>query len=152
MRALKLGVCLLVIASVMWLGGEWTRTSVESWYPTLQKPFFNPPKWVFPVVWPILYIMMAISFWLVWIKPAKRSFSYILFGWQLLLNLLWSYWFFKLQDPGYALLDIVLLWGVLLATVGAFFEESKLAGWLLVPYFLWVSFAVILNFEIWRLN
>jgi len=136
------------------LGGFVTSTSVDSWYPDLNKPSWNPPAWVFGPVWTLLYIMMGVSVWLVW---RRREFhdtrpAMVLFAVQLLLNTAWSTIFFGLREPGYAVIDIVLLWLAIVATTGAFGRISKSAAWLLVPYLAWVSFAALLNFTIWRLN
>jgi translocator protein len=137
------------------LGGYATSSSVTSWFPTLVKPAWNPPGWLFGPVWTTLYIMMAVAMWLVWktdptwtrIKPAA-----ILFGSQLLLNVAWSFLFFGARSPGLALIDIIALWLAIVATIYAFYQHSKWAAWLLIPYLAWVSFASVLNFTIWRLN
>lgn len=137
------------------LGGFATASSVATWFPTLVKPSWNPPAWLFGPVWTTLYIMMAVAMWLVWktdtalvrIKPAV-----ILFGSQLLLNLAWSFLFFGARSPGLALIDIIALWLAIVATIYAFYQQSKWAGILLLPYFAWVSFAMALNVAIWQLN
>ncbi len=147
----SIGVPLLVGA----VGGLATTTGVREWYPSLAKPAFTPPSWLFGPVWTVLYVLMGVAFFLVWrgghSSRAARSAA-ALFGLQLLLNALWSPLFFGLRMPGLALLDILLLDAALLATVLAFFRVSSPAAWLLVPYGLWSAFASVLNFEIWRLN
>ncbi len=124
------------------------------WYAQLRKPSWNPPGWIFGPVWTALYAMMAIAAWMVWRRGrfAGRRLALSLFLMQLLFNALWSPLFFGLHNPLMALLDIVLLWLALLATMIAFWKVRPLAGALLVPYLVWVSFAATLNFALWRLN
>ena len=131
-----------------------TRSSVSTWYPMLRKPAWNPPAWIFGPVWTVLYLMIAISAWLVW---RERGFSrgagaLGLFALQLALNALWSPLFFGLRSPLAGFVDIVPLRAAILAVLVSFWTISPLAGALLVPYWLWVSFATVLNLAIWRLN
>ncbi len=151
---LVLALLLIICLSTAGLGAAWTNLSLEDWYATLNKPFWNPPKWVFGPVWTTLYIMMAIAAWLVWRKKglADARLPLLLFGVQLFFNAAWSALFFGMRHPGFAFADIVLLWVAILATIISFWSESKLAAILLVPYLAWVSFATTLNFSIWRLN
>jgi benzodiazapine receptor len=124
------------------------------WYASLRRPALTPPNWIFGPVWTALYLMMGIAAGLV-IRQAgwRRCLPAIgLFLMQLALNAAWSYLFFGLKQPGAALVDIGLLWLAIGATIFAFARWSKLAAALLVPYWLWVSFASYLNFEFWRLN
>jgi translocator protein len=146
-----IALCLLVGA----LGGWATSQAVVEWYPTLNKPSWNPPAWIFAPVWTTLYIVMAIAAWLVWKKDTRFSGvrqALILFFVQLALNCMWSFLFFKFHNPAAALVDIVALLILLALTTGAFFSQSKLAGALMLPYFAWVSFATVLNYTIWQLN
>lgn len=127
----------------------------QSWYASIPKPFFTPPSWVFGPVWTILYLLMGVAAFLVWrrglgSRPVQVALGCFL-G-QLVLNALWSPVFFGWHRIGLALAVIVLLWAAILATVSLFFRVSRSAALLLVPYLLWVSFAVILNAAIWRLN
>ena len=125
------------------------------WYQTLQKPAFNPPSWVFGPVWTILYIMMGVSFFIVWkrgMQNAKEKTAIACFIFQLVFNFLWTPIFFGFKQPLIAFGDIVILWLAVLATVSSFFRVSKTAGALLVPYFLWISFAAVLNGAICMLN
>ena len=137
------------------LGGIATSSSVATWYQDLNKPPWNPPGWVFGPVWTLLYILMGVALWLVWRSgwdsPEGRM-ALILFGVQLLFNLLWSLIFFGLRKPGWALLEIGLLWVLILATLVQFYRLRPEAGLLLVPYQLWVTFATALNAAIWWLN
>jgi len=144
-------ICLLI----GFLSGFATQSSVGSWYTTLNKPSFNPPNWVFGPVWTLLYILMGIAAGLVWAKGfyhiwVKTALYY--FGFQLLFNALWSIVFFGLQQPFWALIVIVILLILILATIKWFKIVSAPAAYLLIPYLLWVSFATILNFNIWILN
>ncbi len=142
-------ICLLI----GFLGSLATLSSVDSWYVELSKPAWTPPDWVFAPVWTTLYILMAVAAWWVLGRAGKRTgLSLALFSGQLLLNLLWSYLFFWMRWPGGALIEIVVLLLVILAMTWTFAGVSRFAGWLLAPYVAWVSFAMVLNFEIWRRN
>ncbi len=128
----------------------------DAWYDGLLKPTFNPPTSVFGPVWTVLYALMAVALWLVWRgrqdDSAMRRTALRLFWVQFALNLLWSPLFFGLHSPGLAFADICLLWMAVLATALAFGRVRPLAGYLLVPYVLWVSFALVLNGTIWLMN
>jgi benzodiazapine receptor len=133
-----------------------TQSSIETWFPTLVKPSFNPPNWVFAPVWTMLYIMMGIAAGLVWNridfeKEVVRK-ALIFFAIQLALNALWSYLFFGLKNPLLALIEIVLLWLMIYETYIKFAKIDKIAGYLFIPYLAWVSFATVLNASIWWLN
>jgi translocator protein len=134
------------------VAGVVTADAVVTWFPTLQKPSFNPPSWVFAPVWTLLYLMMAIAAWRVWLEGPTARPALNLFFIQLVLNFAWSLLFFGLHSPILALVDIVALWIMIVLTMRAFFKIAKPAGWLLAPYLAWVSFATILNFSIWWLN
>ncbi|HZQ71072.1 MAG TPA: TspO/MBR family protein [Terriglobales bacterium] len=136
------------------IGSIWTSFSVSTWYADLKKPSFNPPNWIFAPVWSALYFLMATSAWLVWRRAgwSGARFALALFFGQLALNVAWSGLFFALHRPGMALIEIVLLLGTIAATAVTFRPVSRLAFWLMVPYALWVAFAALLNFKIWRLN
>lgn len=151
----KLLIAIAIPVLVGGISGFFTVTGVESWYQTIHKPSWNPPNWVFGPVWTTLYVMMGIALWLVWKEDTSRELkmiAFILFGVQLILNFLWSFVFFKLEQPGFAFLEILFMWVAILATIFAFAQVNKTAAWLLVPYISWVSFAAILNFTIWRMN
>lgn len=148
-------VFIFICLSVEVMSWYFTHTSVRDWYPRLIKPSWTPPSWVFGPVWTLLYLMMATSAWLIWkeVDGSKQSLvPYLLFSLQLLLNLLWSALFFVLKSPFLALVDITALWGMILATILAFFPLSWKAALLLLPYLLWVTYALALNFSIWWLN
>lgn len=148
--ALFVGICFAVAA----IGSVWTSTSVQTWYVRLQKPAFNPPSWLFGPVWSALYFMMAVSAWLVWRNAGWNTprAAFILFFFQLGLNLAWSGISFGLRRPGLAYVDIVALLVAVIATAIEFRAFSQTAFWLMVPYAMWVTFASVLNFSIWRLN
>ena len=124
------------------------------WYETLQKPIWTPPDWVFPVVWPILYILMGTSAWLIWrLKTTKLNDPiFIWFYVQLTLNAIWSWLFFGRHYIGTALAEILLLWTAIVFTILLFWNRKRLAGALLLPYLAWVSYAAALTFAIWKLN
>jgi translocator protein len=134
-----------------WFGAQFTT---GSWYAQLQQPTWAPPAWVFGPVWSVLYALMGVAAWLVWAQHGfgNARTALTLFLVQLLFNALWSWIFFGLRNPGLALLEIVLLWVLIVATTVAFWRKHRLAGALLVPYLLWVSFAAALNFALWRMN
>lgn len=137
------------------VAGSFTASSVNGWFTTLVKPSFNPPNWLFGPVWTALYIMMGISCYLVWnskVAEKIKNEALVFYLIQLLLNFLWSFIFFYAQQPGWALIDIILMWVMILLTILKFGRISSIAAWLLVPYISWVSFATILNFAIWKLN
>jgi len=137
------------------LGSLFTFPSIPTWYATLQKPGFTPPSWLFAPVWTILFALMGISAYLVWNKGLENKevkISLFIFGIQLVLNVLWSALFFGLKSPFYAFMEIIVLWFAIALTILNFFKISRSAGLLLLPYIFWVSFAMILNFYIWKLN
>jgi tryptophan-rich sensory protein len=148
--AVFIGICL----AVELISGRFTASSVGTWYVGLNKPTWTPPGWVFGPVWTALYISMGVAAWIVW-RERSSSFAHAalwMFGLQLALNGLWSFVFFGLRQPGWGLVDIGLLWASLAATTFLFFRVNSTAGLLLVPYLLWVSFASMLNYSIWRMN
>jgi translocator protein len=142
---------LFLTFSAAWFGA---RFEPGVWYAALDLPVWSPPSWVFGPVWTILYTLMAVAAWLVWVERgferARVALSLYLF--QLVLNGLWSWLFFGLRNPGLALLEIFILWGAILGTLISFLWIRRLAGYLFIPYLLWVSFALVLNFAIWRMN
>ena len=134
--------------------GIGSRFSPGDWYTHLAKPAFNPPAWVFAPVWTLLYLVMGIAAWLVWRqrRVARVAPALALFLVQLVLNAAWSWLFFGLHHIGWALVDLAAMWLAIGATLLAFWTHRPLAGLLMVPYLLWVSFAAFLNFQLWRLN
>jgi len=151
----KLIISVLVCVAAGFIGSLATMKSIPTWYAGLKKPPFSPPNAIFGPVWTALFIMMAVAAFLVWrrgfeTEPVKIAL--IVFGAQLILNVLWSVLFFGLKMPGPAFLEIILLWVLILATILLFRKASIPAAWLMVPYILWVSFAAVLNYSLWRLN
>ena len=136
------------------LGGAATSSSVDTWFITLAKPTWNPPGWLFAPVWSVLYILMAIAAWRIWRGPtsAARTGALRLYFVQLGLNALWSGLFFGLRRPGMALVEILIMLGVLGVIQVRFWRIDRGAGAMWIPYLAWVSFATILNSSIWWLN
>ena len=133
--------------------GTLASVNADTLYGQLQQPAWAPPAWIFGPVWTLLYLMMAIAAWLVWRGGlhANRS-ALTLYGVQLVLNCLWSWLFFGWRQGAWAFVDIVILWILILATLVSFWRIRPLAGALLVPYLVWVSFATALNFAVWQMN
>lgn len=149
------------------VGGVATSSSLGSWYRRLRKPSWNPPSWVFGPVWNTLYLMMGLASWLVWRRREDKSGWFglgghdqkervdgalRLYGIHLVFNALWSVIFFGMRRVDWAFAELLVLWSLILSTLTRFFQIDKRAGWLLVPYQLWVTFAAILNFTVWRMN
>lgn len=136
------------------LGSLATNPEIPRWYAGLRKPSFTPPNWLFGPVWTTLYIAMAVAAWMVWKRTGwqESNGALTLFAVQLVLNLAWSFIFFKFHRPDLALLEIILLWAAIAATILKFAPISKGAALLLAPYLAWVTYAVALNFAIWRMN
>lgn len=145
-----IALCLAVGAAGAWA----TASSVSTWYQTIAKPSFTPPDRLFGPVWTALYVMMAVAAWLVWRKAGLEGSlrALVLFAIQLALNFAWSFLFFKARWIGGALVEIVLLWFAIAATIAVFRRHSQWAAILMMPYIAWVSFATVLNFAIWQLN
>ena len=151
----KMLVSLIVCFGASAIGGAFTRPAVTGWYVMVQKPLFSPPNEVFAPVWTVLYFLMAVSLYLIWQKRReglRDNSALLLFSAQLALNASWSAVFFGLQSIGGGLVVIGMLWLTLLATIRRFWSISRRAAACLIPYFIWLSFAVVLNFAIWRLN
>lgn len=153
--AAGLGVFLVACLGAELVGGLLTSPAIRSgWYDTLRKPALNPPEWIFGPVWTLLFILMAVSAWLVWERAADRPvrFPLVLFFLQLLLNVTWSGLFFGLRRPDLALVELVVLWALVLTVTILFYRIYRIAGLLIFPYIAWVSFAVVLNGFIWWMN
>ena len=152
----KILVMVVTCLVIGYLSSNVTQTSVNTWYPTLNKPFFTPPNWAFPVAWTTLYIFMGVAAGLVWSRieyeadVVRKGLTY--FAIQLALNALWSYLFFGLKNPLLALAEIVLLWLMIYETYIQFKKVDKIAGYLFIPYLIWVTYATALNASIWWLN
>jgi tryptophan-rich sensory protein len=175
---LKLIISLIIPQIAGWIGSLFTIPAIASWYSTLTKPALNPPSWVFGPVWTMLFILIGISLFIVWKKNwqvrnalftsegktwnpwTKRFWSgdwkkaniIAIFWIQLVLNVLWSFIFFGLHQPGLAFFELLALWFSIIYLIINFYRVSKAAAWLLLPYILWVTFAGYLNLMIWMMN
>jgi translocator protein len=137
------------------VGSLFTTPAIPTWYAQLVKPFFTPPNWLFSPIWTALYILMGIALYLVWTRGWNDKYvqmAIAIFAMQLTLNVLWTFLFFGLHSPFLGLVGIALLWVAIILTIIAFFRVSAGAAILLVPYFVWVSFAAILNYAVFVLN
>ena len=151
----KLVISLAVCQFAGFVGSIFTRPAISNWYAELQKPRFTPPDYVFGPVWISLYVLMGIAAFLVWRRGIHHQVvrrALAIFGVQLVLNALWSFLFFGLRSPLAGLIGIFILGIAIILTVRRFLAVSRTAGLLLIPYFLWVSFASGLNLSIWWLN
>jgi tryptophan-rich sensory protein len=149
--ALCIGICMLFAFA----GSLFTPEQGSWYYTTLQKPSWNPPDWLFPPAWTVLFVLMGISVSKVITEGMEKKevrIGFVLFGLQLFLNLGWSAAFFGMKSPLAGFVEILVLWLCIVATIAAFARVSKPAALLLVPYLCWVSFASYLNFTILRLN
>lgn len=152
---IRLVIAVLVPLAVGGLGSLLTFDAVRTWYPTLVRPSFAPPSFVFGPVWTALYVMMGVASWLVWRRDLERPGvrgALILYAVQLCLNLAWSGLFFGLRQPLLALVEIVVLLVLIAVTIVRFAAVSRPAAVLMVPYLAWVSFATVLNGAFWWLN
>ncbi len=154
MRWISLVGWIALCFAVGGIAGVWTASDVNGWYGTLVRPSIAPPDWVFGPVWTTLYLLMAIAAWRISEHPASalRSWGIGLFLVQLALNFAWPWIFFRQHALGAGLVEILVLWTAIAATLWIFSRISPPSGWLMLPYLLWVSFATALNFEFWRWN
>lgn len=151
----RLFVSVFICQLAGFVTGILNSKSIEGWYAKLKKPFFNPPNWVFAPVWTFLYLLQGISLFLVWssgLKSEDTFFALIMFFFQLMLSMSWSFLFFGKKSLFMSLGDIVFLIFAIIITMLSFFDISSTATYLLIPYLAWVVFAMILNFSIWVLN
>ena len=140
----------LVVSVVVASSGAIFRPG--AWYARLAKPAWTPPNWAFPVVWSVLFLMMAISGWLAWRAAGFSLPVFAPFVLQMLLNAAWSWLFFGRRRMDLAFADLVALWLAIAATILSFAAVSAAAAWLLVPYLVWVTIAGCLNWSVWRRN
>jgi translocator protein len=150
----KLLASLALPLSIGAVAGIFTSEAVSEWFATLNRPSFSPPNWVFGPVWTTLYILIGISFFLIWKQEAssQRKQAIIVFLAQLVLNFAWSFIFFYFNKIGLALIEIVLLWISIIFMLVLFYKLKPLAAYLNIPYLLWVTFATILNSGYYLLN
>lgn len=152
---LKLAGSFLIVIIFAVIGSLATFSQIPTWYASLIRPEWTPPSWAFPVVWTTLYILMALSFYLVWkkgldTKATKTAAAVFII--QLALNALWSLVFFGLHSLVGGMALIILLWIAILVNIIVFYRISKWAGFLLIPYIVWVTIASYLNYTVWMLN
>ncbi len=152
-KAVKFIISLALPLTAGLTGSFFTRSSVTTWYQTLNKPLFNPPDYVFAPVWTLLYLLMGVSFFLIWnIKNNNKKPAVAVYFIQLFFNFLWSAVFFGLRNPLAGLFDIILLQALIAVTILFFHRIHAKASYLLIPYLGWVTFASVLNFSIVLLN
>ena len=157
MKAVNIGKLLISIILPLSIGaiaGLFTARAIPEWYATLNQPSFNPPNWIFGPVWTTLYLIMGISFFLIWkLESGKeRNQAIVIFLVQLLLNFGWSFCFFYFKMIGLALIEILLLWSTIVLMLTRFYKLKPLAAYLNIPYLLWVTFATMLNAAYFYLN
>jgi tryptophan-rich sensory protein len=154
MRWISLFFWIALCFAVAGIGGRWTAEEIPVWYRTLVRPAIAPPNWVFAPVWSTLYLLMAVAAWLVAQSAASplRTGALALFLLQLALNLGWSWIFFRQHLLGWALVEVVAMWAAIGVTTLVFARLAPWAGWIMVPYWAWVSFATLLNAAFWRAN
>ncbi|HUT39042.1 MAG TPA: TspO/MBR family protein [Methanoregula sp.] len=148
---IAMSICLLA----GFIGSYYTTPEIPTWYASLQKPDLTPPPWIFAPVWTVLYIFMGLSlYWILesGINIPEAKLGLILFIFQLVLNVGWSFLFFALHTTFFSFLIIVMLWAVLLCTIVQVYRVSIPAAGLLIPYIIWISFAAYLNYAILILN
>jgi tryptophan-rich sensory protein len=177
-KPIKFFISIIICELAGVIGSLFTTSQINDWYKGLNKPFFNPPSWIFGPAWTILFVLMGISLYLVWLKkwePKNKIVSQkakawnslsqkfftgtwqkaniiLIFATQLILNVLWTIIFFGMHSPAAAFFELLMLWFAIVFTIVNFYRVSKTAALLLLPYILWVSFAAILNYFLWQMN
>jgi tryptophan-rich sensory protein len=155
MKIIPLITSILICESAGIIGSVFTFSAITTWYMHLNKPWFNPPNFLFGPVWTFLYFLMGISLYLVWkkgVKNKEKRRALMVFAGQLFFNAIWSIVFFGLKSPLGGLFIIIILWLLIIETIRRFYKIDKNSSFLLMPYLVWVTFATILNFSIWVLN
>lgn len=151
----KLFGSLILTFSASWLGSYFTRPQIGTWYRNLQKTAITPPSWVFAPVWTILFLMMALAFYIIWNESNKcgtRKKARLLFYIQLAFNILWTLVFFNLHRVGLAIICIVVLIVAIIYCLSSFYRLNKTAGWLMFPYLIWTCYAALINISIFFAN
>jgi benzodiazapine receptor len=154
-KTVKLVAAIVICNAAGFLGSVFTTPGIPTWYASISKPGFTPPNWVFAPAWTTLFVLMGMALYIVWDRTGFRDKGRIalyVFTGQLVLNILWSVLFFGMQSPMLAFLEIIALWIAILFTIMKFWEIDRKAGYLLMPYIAWVSFAALLNLSVWLLN
>jgi len=150
----KLSVSLLLPIGLGSIAGIFTTKEIVGWYASLDKPSFNPPSYLFGPVWTALFILMGVSMFLIWNRPKTelRQKALTIFGIQLFFNFWWSILFFSFHTAFLAVVDILIMWFLIIYMISIFKKIKPVAAYLQIPYFLWVTFATVLNICIWYLN
>ncbi len=154
-KFLKLAAAIAISELAGIIGTISTTPAISGWYANLRKPFFGPPNWIFAPVWITLYALMGLAAFLVWRGGLNRSGvkkALLIFLVQLALNSFWTIIFFGLKSPGWALMEIIILWFAVFWTIKEFGKLSRPAAYLLLPYISWITFAAYLNLSVWFLN
>jgi translocator protein len=141
-------ICFLIVLAVAFIGSIFTSSAVNSqWYQTI-KPSITPPNYIFPIVWSTLFFLIALSLYLAWVNSDRKQkiTIAIVFGINFLLNMLWSIFYFGMQNPGLAFFELIFLWISILSMIFVTLKIDKKSAYLLIPYLIWVSFAGILNY------
>lgn len=150
---IKVAVCVLLCTGLGFASGFSTAAEINNWYQYIQKPSWNPPNSVFGPVWTTLYILMGIAAGLIWhSNDERKNKALLLFVLQFMFNLAWSYIFFSLHEIGWALAEIIVMLLLIITCTAWFFKIKRAAGYLMMPYVVWVLFATCLNGAIWMLN
>jgi tryptophan-rich sensory protein len=152
---LKIIIAIIICEAAGLIGAIFTTPNIASWYATLDKPVFSPPNWLFGPVWTTLYFLMGIAVALIWqkgLKEQKVKKSFIFFWVHLFFNAIWSIIFFGWHQIFWAFCDIIIIWLMILILLIMFGRLKKSAAYLLIPFFIWVSLASVLNFALWWLN
>jgi translocator protein len=139
-------IVLVVVAA-----GSGAAFQTGPWYEALNKPWWTPPNWVFPIAWTVLYLMIAVAGWLAW-RAEGFSTAAVIWGVGLILNALWSYIMFGRQDISGALVNVTALWLATAAFIALTWNVEPRAAYIYIPYLAWVSFAAALNFAVWQMN
>jgi tryptophan-rich sensory protein len=153
-NAIKL-ITSITACNIAGVAGALATSPNTVWFNTINKPSFQPPNWVFGPVWTLLYTLMGIAiyqFWREGFNTPERKKALGIFILQFTLNTGWSFVFFGMQQIGWALVEIIILWFAIVWCIQIFYTQQKIAAWLMIPYLLWVSFALFLNFTLWQLN
>lgn len=153
-KFVKLLFSLVIVLVLLFIGSLSSENVIDTWYADLNKPSFTPPNIVFPIVWPILYVLIGLSLFAMLVKKTNRPsiYSYSLFVIQLFLNGVWSYLFFTLHNFNLALIDIYLLLLVIVLYMFSIRKTCRAAFFMFIPYLLWVAFASVLFTNLWILN
>jgi tryptophan-rich sensory protein len=153
-RFFRLVVSVIICQLAGIIAAAFTAPAISGWYASLEKPAFNPPSGIFSPVWIFLYLLMGVTLYILWqnLPKTEAKIALVFFAVQLGLNMLWSVIFFGLKWPLVAFFEIIVLWVFILLTMIKSSRVSRITVFLLLPYILWVSFAAVLNFFLWRLN